>query len=91
MDRLGDQLKPKDICRVTNHTRAIWTLNGFDSAMAYHSEFGGATSAYNLLVSRGVPLHSFKPPPCVPRVLKHLINTATPGIFQSIPEPVKRQ
>ena len=59
--------------------------------MAYHSEFGGAKSAYHLLVSRGVPHHAFKPPPCVPRVLKHLMNAATPGIFQSIPEPVKLQ
>lgn len=53
-----------------------------------HSDFGGATSGNHLVICWGIPVESaFVPPPCTPRVLKHLIEAATMGSFHAIAEP----
>ena len=57
---------------------------GFRHYLVRHAEFGGATSATHQIVFQGVSEQAFHPLAGVPRVLKHLLGSAAPGIFPSI-------
>ena len=58
------------------------------ASVVRHSDFGGTTSGNHLVISWGVAAESaFVPPPCTPRVLKHMLVSSTPGSYQSIEEP----
>ena len=50
---------------------------GLGSSLLRHADFGGATSAEHLVVYHNVAPAVFHPRPSTPRVLKHLLNSAT--------------
>ena len=55
--------------------------HNFQHATARHADFGGATNASHLLFFRDLPSMGFAPSTSMPRVLKHLLNSATQGWF----------
>ena len=55
-----------------------------------HSDFGGATSGNHLIISWGLaPESDFVPPPSTPRVLRHVVESATRGSFAPIAKPME--
>ena len=70
---------------------ALCQSEHFQYAVVNHSDFGGATNASHVVIFRGLAAMGFHPPPCMPRVLKHLLNSATPGRFVEIEEPASLQ
>jgi len=70
---------------------ALCQTENFQYAVVNHSDFGGATNASHIVIFRGLAAMGFHPPPCMPRVLKHLLNSATPGRFVEIEEPASLQ
>ena len=64
---------------------------GLRHYLVRHAEFGGATSATHQIVFRGFSEQAFHPLAGVPRVLKHLLGSATPGRFPLIDTPVDLQ
>ena len=70
---------------------ALCNNETFQYAVMNHSDFGGATNASHIVIFRGLAPGGFHPPPCMPRVLKHLLISATPGRFVEIDEPASLQ
>ena len=59
----------------------------FQHVIVNHADFGGATNASHLIIFRGFSSAAFAPSQGIPRVLKHLLNSAVEGRFRSIDEP----
>ena len=80
------------------NTRRFWhtlyqkaQVLGLSQAMVNHSDFGGATSASHVIYYRGIRQEAFVPAPGIPRVLKHLLNSAAAGRYKSILAPPNLQ
>jgi hypothetical protein len=62
------------------------------ASIVRHADFGGVTSGSHLVISWNVsPESDFVPTPNTPRVLKHVIESATKGHFPVIGAPVALQ
>ena len=55
--------------------------------MLAHTEFGGVKSAIHLISYWGVKDSVFNAPPALPRVLAHILNSASPDAAQEIDSP----
>ena len=73
-----------------NQQRRLEEL-GLETTIMSHADFGGATNASHLVCYRGLNSPAFQPGPCTPRVLKHLINSASKGRYTSIDTPASLQ
>lgn len=73
-----------------NQERRLQEL-GLETTLMSHSDFGGATNASHLVCFRGLHSPAFQPGPCTPRVLKHLLNSASKGRYTPIDEPASLQ
>ena len=82
---------PKDTRRFWHRLYQRAQVLGLSQAMVNHSDFGGATSASHVIYYRNIPQEAFVPAPGIPRVLKHLLNSAALGRFPSIPPPPNLQ
>ena len=61
---------------------------GMEAILLRHADFGGATSAAHLVAYVNVPREAFVPTSCTPRVLKHLMNSASRcGYAAAIDQP----
>jgi hypothetical protein len=89
VDKCLARVSIKDAHRHWNQLQDHWLSAGFGCCRVRHADFGGATSSSHLLVHKGVPSGSFSPRPSVPRVLRHLLNSATPGWHAPLDAPAK--
>jgi hypothetical protein len=60
---------------------------GYMSAILRHADFGGATNAVHLVVSKGFDIVFARPSSRIPRVIKHHVQTAARGGFPEIDPP----
>ena len=79
--------KPKDTRRFWYKMRKLVASHDVQGSTVVHADYGGATSAGHQVFHRNVPSHGFQPSACVPRVLKHLLNSASRGRFEVIEAP----
>jgi len=66
---------------------ALRGLQGLRSRVLAHAEFGGVTSAIHLISYWGVEDSVFDAPPALPRVLAHILNSASPDAAGDIDSP----
>ena len=79
--------RPRDVSRLFDAWTDLRDRQGFTSRVARHADFGGVTSAFHLISSRGVDAAVFCPPPALPRILAHIVNAATPDPSREIESP----
>ena len=61
--------------------------DGYMSALASHTNYGGATNAVHFVMHRGLASAIAQPVLSVPRVLRHFVNSASKGGFVAIDAP----
>ena len=83
--------KPKDTRRFWYRMSNVVSSFGVMNSTVVHSDFGGATSAAHQIFYKNIKPQAFHPPAGVPRVLKHLVNSASPGRFAVIETPTPLQ
>ena len=77
----------QDIERIYAKWAALRGLQGLRSRVLAHAEFGGVTSAIHLISYWGVEDSVFDAPPALPRVLAHILNSASPDAAGDIDSP----
>ncbi len=53
----------------------------------HHADFGGATNAVHLVLTKGIDIAIPSPASTIPRLRKHFVNAAARGGFQAIQPP----
>ena len=91
VDAPFETLTRRNLLRARQEILTMCKLVKFRCAIVNHSDFGGATNASHLVVFRGVDSTGFHPPASMPRVLKHLLNSAAPGRAREIDAPAPLQ
>ena len=79
--------KPKDTRRFWYRMRKLVSSRDVQGSTVVHADFGGATSAGHQIFHRNVASRGLHPSACVPRVLKHLLNSASKGKFEAMETP----
>ena len=79
VDAPFETLTRRNLLRARTELVKMCTMAKFRCAVVTHSDFDGATNASHLVIFRGVDLTGFHPPVSMPRVPKHLLNSAAPG------------
>ena len=57
---------PRDLDRLLNTWIDLCRRQGLASCVVRHANFGGVTSGFHLVSSRGVHMTAFRPPPALP-------------------------
>ena len=83
--------KSHNVRRDLYRLQKMLAADNFKSVILSHSDFGGATNARHVIAFRGFDPVVFSTPECMPRVLKHLLNSAAKGFAQPIDSPVSLQ